>query len=602
MADVPDNDTGAVRQFWRAALVIAAALLAMTLAERLAFMRASAEPSLFDLIFDAAFLIAGLATTRLMLAPGRPGLVEVWATALRRALPALVAVVIGVLAVSAVVLPPADLTLQAWTALWTALGASGLHLMRQGGAEAAAADELLLHLSATGVALQLFAGWTLTLAALIRLRLTRWTGAVAAAGLLLSLGLEVWMRGQGMHPQAFYLAPANGWPFLLGALLAGLPPERVNWTLPSGGRPGQVVELVWPFVLWLWPIATLPRMILARPLTLAELAAVGAVALLFALATRRWIERPVRQRLGHRPRTDLAAGAACALALALIPAGIVAGHGLPGRADARLLAEAASIQRHPPLQAACHFDAGETRPNPDCTMPAGGPAEVVVWGNSHTSHLTPAILDWTTRRGLRMRQATKSGCPALLVSGGGLASAECLAFNRAAVAGMGEGTPPRLVILGGAWTVVMARSSADDRQEVEGLERDLAATVQRVRAVVGPGAGIVLVGTTPDFDFAPAACHSRRRFLGLDTRRCDIAPPANAAMAAVMDGVLARVAAGQAGVRVFDPAIALCEPGLCRTRAVGGPWYADRHHLTPAGGLAQSQALAAVLDAAWPAP
>ena len=76
---------------------------------------------------------------------------------------------------------------------------------------------------------------------------------------------------------------------------------------------------------------------------------------------------------------------------------------------------------------------------------------------------------------------------------------------------------------------------------------------------------------TPDFDFAPAACHSRRRFLGLDTRRCDHAPPANAAMAAVMDGVLARVAAGQAGVRVFDPAIALCEPGLCRTRAAGGP-------------------------------
>jgi peptidoglycan/LPS O-acetylase OafA/YrhL len=574
----------------------------MALAEGLAFMQASTEPSLVDLFFDATFVIAGVAATRLILGPGPRGLVEAWATVVRRGLPAVATVLIGVLAVSAAVLPPADLSRQASTALWTALGASGLHLMQQGGPEAAAGDELLLHLWATGVAVQLFAGWTLILAALIRLRLTRWTGAIAGTGLLLSLGLEVWMRGQGMQPQAFYLAPANAWPFLLGALLAGLPPERGVRALPSGSRFRPLGELIWPFVLWLWPLATLPSMILARPLTLAETAAVLAVAMLFSLATWRWIERPARHRLGHNPRNVFAAWVACVLILALIPAAILAAKGLPGRADADLLAEAASIQRRPLLQAACHVDAGQTRPNPDCTTPAGGPAEVVVWGNSHTSHLTPAILDWTARRGLRMRQATKSGCPALLVSGDGLASTECLAFNRAAVAEMGEGTPPRLVILGGAWTVLMARSAADDSQEVERLERDLAATVQRVRTVAGPAAAIVLVGTTPDFDFAPAACHSRRRFLGLDTRRCDLAPPANAAMAAVMDGVLGRVAAGQAGVRVFDPATALCAQGLCRTRSPSGPWYADRHHLTPVGGLAQSQALAAVLDAAWPAP
>lgn len=581
---------------------MAMVLLTMAAAERLAFIRTPGEVSLFDLIFDGAFFIAGLATTGLMLGAERRGLLDAWVAVLRRGLPALVIVLVGVLAVSVAVLPPADLTSQARTALWTALGVSGQHLMKQGGPDPAASDELLFHLWATGVGFQLFAGWTLTLAALIRLRLTRWIGVVAGAGLLLSLGLEVWMRGAGLHPQAFYLAPANAWPFLLGALLARLPRDWVGGALLSGAPWRRAGALIWPFVLWLWPLATLPRMILARPLTLAENASILAVAGLFAFATWRWIEKPVGSRLGDRAPTVLAAGAVCALALALISAGIVAAQGFPGRADARLLAEAASIQRRPPLQAACHVDAGKTRPNPDCTKPAGGPAEVVVWGNSHTSHLTPAILDWTTHRGLRMRQATKSGCPALLVSGDGLASAECLAFNRAAVAGMGEGTPPRLVILGGAWTVIMARSHADDRQEVEGLERDLAATVQRVRAVVGPGTGIVLVGTTPDFDFAPAACHARRRFLGLDTGRCDLAPAANAEKAAVLDEVLARVAAGQAGVRVFDPATALCEQGLCRTRSAEGPWYADRHHLTPAGGLAQSQAVAAVLDAAWPAP
>lgn len=574
----------------------------MAAGERLAFMRTPFGPSLFDLFFDGTFVIAGLATTRLMLGAGGRPLAVVWAAALRWGLPALVTVVVGVLVVSTVLLPPMDLTIQAWTALWTALGASGLHLMRQGVPDPATSEELLLHLWASGVVVQLFAGWTLTLAALIRWRLSRWVGAVAGAGLVLSLGLEVWMRGQGMHPQASLLLPANAWPFLLGALLAGLPAERVGREVVSGSRLWRASELVWPFLLWLWPLATLPRMILARSLTLAETAVILAVGVLLALATRRWVERPVRRRLGQDPRKTLFFGAACTIALALISAAVVAAQGFPGRADARLLAEDASVQHRPPLQAACHVDAGRTRPSPDCTMPAGGPADVVVWGNSHAAHLTPAVLDWTTRRGLRMRQATKSGCLALLVSGGGLASAECLAFNRAAVAEMGEGPPPRLVILGAAWTVVMDRSPTDDRLEVEGLERDLTATVQRIRAVVGPGTGIILLGTTPDFDFVPAACHSRRSFLGLDTRRCDHAPPANAAMGVAMDSVLARIAAGQPGVRVFDPALVLCGQGLCRTRSVEGPWYADRHHLTPAGGRAQSPALASVLDAAWPEP
>lgn len=604
MPDVADTDTGAARQPWRAAL----AVLALAVAGLTVFQLAPNVRALAEVSYDLAFAVAGFAATRRMLAGGaeRGGgrrLVETWAAAVRWGLPALVTVVVAVLAVSAVLSPPADLRNQAWTALWTVLGGSGAELMKQGVHDPALSGELLLHLWATGVAAQLLAGWTVAVAVMLRLRLTRWVGGVAGVGVLLSLGLELWMRGQGLHPQAFFLAPANAWPFLIGAVVATLPVRAAGPEVAWRSGLARLGEFGWPFYLWLWPVAALPRMILARPLTVVETGAVLAAAALLAFATRRWIEGPARRRLAGRPFTTLVFAGAAAAAVALVAGAIFASDGLPGRADAGLRAEEAAVLQRPPLQTVCHVEGGRPPPMAACTTPVGGPADVVVWGNSHAAHLTPAILDWTSRRGLRMRQVTKSGCIALLVDTGGLAADDCLAFNRAAVGEMGEGpTKPRLVILGAAWTVVLARSRGDDRVQAPGLERDLAATVRLVRAVVGPETRIVLLGTTPDFAFPPAACHARRRFLGLDTGRCDLAPPANAAMVAVVDGVLARVAAGQPGVHVFDPATALCRDGLCRTRSADAPWYADHNHLTPTGGLAQSEALGTVLDAAWARP
>lgn len=598
MADVADTNPGAARQTWWAALLVPALILA---GERLAFLPAPGAPILFDYLSDLAFAAAGFAATRLMLPDRGRRLVDVWAAAVRWSLPALVTVVVAVLVAGVALLPPADLKNQAWAALWTAIGVSGGGLMREGPFDPATSDELLLHLWATGVAAQLIVGWTVIVAVMRGVGLAR-IGAVAGLGLVLSLGLEVWMRGEGLALHAFYLAPANAWPFLLGASLAGWLPEAIRIRRSWRSGAARAADLAWPFCLWLWPLAALPRMVLARSPTGWEWGAVVIAAGLLALATQRWIERPVRRRLGSRPQTALLFGAGCAAVVAAASAAIIVSGGFPVRADARLLTEAAAVLQRPPLQAACHVERRARRPNPGCTTPPGGPAEVVVWGNSHASHLTPAVLDWTARRGLRMRQATKSGCLPLLESGGGLISDNCLAFNRAAVAEMGEGPPPRLVILGAAWTVIMARAPGDDRAEAEGLERDLAATVRRVRAVVGPEAAIILLGDTPDFAFAPAACHARRRFLELDTRRCDLSPPANAAMASVMDQVLVRVAASEPGVRVFRPASVLCADGLCRTRGPEGPWYADRHHLTPAGGRAQSAALAGALDAAWTRP
>lgn len=553
----------------------------------------------FGLLFDLVFAAAGFATTRLMRMDGGRGLLEVWAAVVRWGLPALVTVVAGVLAAAALLLPPADLKDQAWTALWTVAGASGAQLMRQEVHDPLMSGELLFHLWAVGVAAQLVLGWTMVLAAMTRSGLARWAPAAILVGFLLSLGLDIWMRRQGWPLHAAYLAPANAWPFLMGAAYAGPTRDSTPYEVSARSRLARAGDLLWPFCLWLWPMAVLPPMILARPLTLIEWTAVLVAAALAALATHRWIETPVRRRLGFRPRNALLAGLVAAVGLAGLSGAILAAGGFPGRADARLLAEEAAVRQRLPLQAVCNIEEGRgLPPAAACTTPPDGPAEVIVWGNSHAAHLTPAILDWTSGNGLRMRQVTRSGCLPLLGSADGLADTDCQAFNAAVVAEMGQGPRPRLVLLGAAWTVILARSPGGDGTEVQALERDLSATVRRLRAIVGSETGIVLLGDTPDFRFAPAACHARRRFLGMDTGRCDLAPPARAATASTIDALLNRVAAAEPGVHVFRPADALCRAGRCRTRSPEGPWYADSHHLTPAGGRAQADALAGMLDEA----
>ncbi|HYC75857.1 SGNH hydrolase domain-containing protein, partial [Brevundimonas sp.] len=234
-----------------------------------------------------------------------------------------------------------------------------------------------------------------------------------------------------------------------------------------------------------------------------------------------------------------------------------------------------------------------------CTVPAEADADVVLWGNSHADHLSPAVLAWARQRGLAVRQATRSGCLPLLRERAGVASDDCAAFNRSAVAEWGR-EAPQVVIVNAAPTLPRGGVSADTARQLDVLFGELAHTLRMLRAQVGPRTLIVLLGTTPEYAFAPASCHARRAFLGLTTGMCDRAVPANAELAGVVDERLTALAAAEAGVAVYRPWTALCDRGGCRTRGPNGPWYRDGRHLTAAGGRAQSQALARLLNERFP--
>jgi peptidoglycan/LPS O-acetylase OafA/YrhL len=585
----PDDIAGAARQDWRAALC----LWGLAVAVLVAF---HAVPDLLPagrLGFDLALAAAGYVVTRRLLTDG-VATARVWADLLLWATPPFVLVAALVLVGGLFLLPPAELADQGRVTAWTAAGLGGEVLRHRAGYDPALADELLGPAFVLGVAAQLALGWTVVLWALRRAGRSGWALPLALASALASLALDLYWRRTGLHVHADYLAPARGWGFLLGAVLAasglvGTRDDRHGLRDPAG--LGALLLAVW---LWSWPLLLWPRMVLARSLSLPEMVASLLAAIALALLGQRLIEPLIRRSRERHARAIFASVAALG-AVGLAGLALVALGGLPGRASPGVLQEAASAQKRPTLQALCVVDLDPRLPPAEaCTVPRGASADIVLWGNSHADHISPAVFDWAASRRLAVRQAAQSGCLPLIEAVPKLANPACAGFNRAALSEWGR-TKPRMVVLGAGWTVVLEQEAAG-AQQLDRLTDDLRATVRALRAAIGPDARIVLLGNTPDYAFAPARCHAQRAFLGLDTERCDRARPANRALAAAVDARLAGIAASEPGVSLFRPWDALCDGELCRTRGADGAWYADRNHLTEAGGRAQTVALAALLD------
>ncbi|RZJ32855.1 MAG: hypothetical protein EON86_20360, partial [Brevundimonas sp.] len=327
------------------------------------------------------------------------------------------------------------------------MGASGGELLKQGAWAPATSSELLLHLWITGVAAQLVVGWTVVVVGLRALKAGRWIGRVALAGVVAAVALQVVMHARGAAPQAFYLAPPHADLFLIGALialrrwrLAGQAMERPIGLLAAAGR------LALPFWFWLWPLLAFPRLVLARSLEPREVGAALLAAAVLALATERGVQRPLQRRLEARPMLSLLTCGALVGSLAIGAAALFALDGLPERASAAVRAEEAAVMVRAPLQRRCHMEEAVIPSAAACTVPVGARADVVLWGNSHASHISPALLAWAGSRGHAVRQATMSGCLTLAGRDNGIVSDACARFNRQAIEEWGRVRPAMILV------------------------------------------------------------------------------------------------------------------------------------------------------------
>lgn len=325
--------------------------------------------------------------------------------------------------------------------------------------------------------------------------------------------------------------PYPGWAALvptLGAaavILAGTPGRRPDGPAGFGvGRllglrgPRAVGRLSYTLYLWHWPVLVLAE---ARFGTLGTPARVALTlaSVLPALATARWVERPLRRSrtVSELPRRGLSLGVAAVVipvVLALVvgtgtlrllgPSAPVDVRGLPpGAADgpSLLTRTGTALKDGPvvpsPLQARASFPpdgACEVAPrvtsSPPCLFGAvDSPDRIVLLGDSHAGQWFSPLLSLAAKRGWALQELVKQGCPlpdlSVVNPQLGRTYRECGTWRADSLARLAKGPKPRLVVVSS-----LNRYTDDRGLLLRGWEK----TLKPLRAL---GVPVVYLADTP---------------------------------------------------------------------------------------------------------
>ncbi|MEW1630126.1 acyltransferase family protein [Streptomyces sp. NPDC089173] len=398
-------------------------------------------------------------------------------------------------------------------------------------------------------------------------------------------------------------------PYGIGRLLAGRAPRALG-------------RLSYTLYLWHWPVLVLAE---ARLGTLGWPArtALTLAAALPALATMRWVERPLRRSrtVSELPRRGLAVGVSAIVlpvALALVvgtatlhlmgpttpvdvkglPPGAASGPSLLGAsgasgasaADGPVVPNPAQARKDFPPDQGCQVAPEVTR-SPECLFGAvESPDRIVLLGDSHAGQWFSPMLAIAAQRGWALQELVKQGCPLprLAVDSPQLGRAyrECDVWRTDVLERLRTGPKPRLIVIAS-----LNRYTEDDELLAAAWEK----TLKPLRAA---GAPIVYIEATP----VP----------GTDIPACVSGAPDGAAACAFSraeavpaDRLARRIATGAVpGVRSIGVNQVLC-PGdgptcpAVRERIV---LYRDDAHLTNTAAVVLTPRLERLLTAAGTDP
>jgi peptidoglycan/LPS O-acetylase OafA/YrhL len=527
----------------------------------------------------------------------------------------------------------------------------------------------LLHTWSLAIEEQFYMIWPLALAALVVVaRRFKWNVATAAtaffaAVLFTSLAFSVWSTSN-QPLAAFYLMPARAWELATGGLLvvftgrlqavplqvrqvmrlagvAGIISSALTFSATTAfpgvaallpvlstalviasfegatpadprswlaARPMVFVGLLsYSWYLWHWPLLALRRLYYLGERALLPDLLVCAVAFVLAYLSYRFVETPVRtMHFGflRRKRWTFAFGAGlCLVGFASAQLAVIAA---APNVSTRLAAAAAD---KPPLQTWCN-PSGRFQGFPSdavCSDGAvGAPIGVVLWGDSHASHLMPMVGEALRPLQLAALQRTRSGCPPLVnatTAAQGRVDLECVKFNTAVMAELAERRAAGLrgVIINARWALYLNVAAPNPREtfvraltridaktldqkpnlgvwphdskgSAETLRQSLRETVEAVNAL---GLSAMIVAPTPEMAYPVPDCLARRHEQACGSSRRvvdDRRAPAMAAIGAAADGL--------DHVKVWDPIDRLCDAEHCFVARDGLVLYTDEDHFT----------------------
>ncbi len=388
-------------------------------------------------------------------------------------------------------------------------------------------------------------------------RLGRWaTEAVLAVGLALVAFATLRFDAQTAVPGSAALVPVVGAALMLAGGSTTGAPSTYLFRLFSIG-PARVIG-DWSYSLYLWhfPVLRLCEEYWEEPrLSKPHLAI--ALVLIFALSAASYhlVEQPFRKGVRWRPR--LRAITLYPVSLAMVVVTAVGAHAWvdnqlaalddnPGITVADYGRDGLSADATVALVEASVLAAEDDRPVPGGLEPAlgsvrksvaplgecdyrtgtrelcafgdpGAKRTIVVMGDSHARHWSPAIDAIGKAHGYRVHILVYSGCPAITYTRpaeGGRPWAECADFKEWAVGQVRELRPDFVVLSNNAY-----QSAAMRTRQVDALRDQL----ELLRPLAGQ---VVMIGDSPKLPQAPGTCISAR---GVDLGDCLQEPEAGPA-------------------------------------------------------------------------
>jgi peptidoglycan/LPS O-acetylase OafA/YrhL len=584
---------------------------------------------------DVFFVISGYLITRIVAAQTVDGTFRFRDFYLRRArrlLPALLAMLIAVLAAGWFLLLPSDYAETLQASLATTLISSNFvfwKVLALGYFAPDATLNPLLHTWSLGVEEQFYLVFPLALLLSIRflpgkLKPLVVTGAIAS--LVVSIGLL------GGHSVAvFYMAPFRAWEFLAGAVLAiGVVPPIASRTArlasvhaglaaivvaaclysPATAFPGSAAlmpvfgamavihgggdaagrsahgmltaapvvyigRISYSLYLWHWPLVTFVKYVFAVEAGFWLGCGLVAASIVMGGLSYRFIEMPFRSRKWPG-RAKVAAwslggsGAVACISLAGILSG---GLGSPVGPQARAFdLERAGVipySRCDKLDAWCVIGNPRSKPS------------IMFWGDSHMISWGPAIDQELRALGYSGYFVVRSACPPVF----GLASTDvpdCLDANRRLRHALSVDHGIARVVMAAHWNMYLKKDrirSDPDRPDATDprilLRNAIDATVTTLEA---DGKSVAILNSVPTYahnvPFELARSHKNFGFANaLTPTRHTFGP------------VLKRIATDHGGTYV-DVSGAMCPAGSCETERDGRSDYHDDGHLSASGALA----------------
>lgn len=404
--------------------------------------------------------------------------------------------------------------------------------------------------------------------------------------LIISIG---WFNSKMLWPSYYALLPVMGSVLIIisGDVLL------TRWCFNSWFLQ-RLGDISYSLYLWHWPVWVFAKLYvntrLDRELSQTEIVSLIGLALILAILSWRFVEKPIRFKKGWWSSKRVWQGALITVS-AFIALTITAAvtKGFPNRLPDYVQRGFAAVALNTP-RGECFRNEASQKQAPEQFCQFGADKQqpsVLLWGDSHANMYLSALSNAAKAKGLTGYIATQTGCRATLANQPndltGSTGVACTGFNNEVNVFLANNAAIRTVIIARMW----------------GGGESLIRTIQLINHLLGQGKKVIVVGPVPFLTFSVPEhwiYQQIKQGQAIDTLTDPIAnqQPLFTIQTLAQQQLSAPLANGR--VIWINPLQKLCYQSNCLLVNNGVSYFKDVTHLSEAGALLFTEEFASALQ------